>query len=300
MDLVQIYRDHSVNYLTEGHKHCRPGWVNTPCPFCTGNYGYHLGGTLDGSHFYCWRCGSHPVKKVLAQLLNLPEYKIKDLLRQYAGTLPELTTVRSKEKKKHKYPTNITPLMFRHKKYLEKRGFDPERLERDWELVATNVVSTLDKADYGNRIMAPIYWEGERVSFQARAISEKKQPKYKACPTEREIIHHKVILYGRQDMWKETGICVEGITDVWRLGFNAFATFGIEYKIQQVRAIAKGFKRVAVVFDDDPQAVIKAEQLVADLCFRGVDAFRIPIVGDPGGMKNDDAKYLVKQIMKKS
>ena len=42
MDIVQLYQDHNVDFMTEGHPHCRPGWVNTVCPFCTGNPGYHL------------------------------------------------------------------------------------------------------------------------------------------------------------------------------------------------------------------------------------------------------------------
>lgn len=43
MDIVRLYHDYGVDHRTEGHKHCRPGWVNTECPFCEGNKGFHLG-----------------------------------------------------------------------------------------------------------------------------------------------------------------------------------------------------------------------------------------------------------------
>jgi hypothetical protein len=37
---------------------------------------------------------------------------------------------------------------------------------------------------------------------------------------------------------------------------------------------------------------------VAELKFRGVDAFRVDIEGDPGSMKQSEADYLVKQLIK--
>jgi DNA primase len=119
-----------------------------------------------------------------------------------------------------------------------------------------------------------------------------------ACPKERELIPHKEILYGRQDKWKDAGICVEGPTDVWRLGVNSFATSGIKYTQKQVREMAKVFKKIFVLFDDDSQAVVQANKLVAELKFRGVNTFRVDIEGDPGGMKQNDADYLIKQLMK--
>jgi len=103
-------------------------------------------------------------------------------------------------------------------------------------------------------------------------------------------------LYGKQEYWTDTGICVEGPTDVWRFGFQAFATSGIKYTPAQVRVIAKTFKRIFVVYDDDPQAVIQAKKLVAELQFRGLKAIRVTIEGDPGSMKQDEADYFVKQL----
>ena len=43
--------------------------------------------------------------------------------------------------------------------------------------------------------------------------------------------------------------------------------------------------------------MIQADKLVAELKFRGVDAFRVDIEGDPGSMKQDDANYLIKQLI---
>ena len=51
------------------------------------------------------------------------------------------------------------------------------------------------------------------------------------------------------------------------------------------------------MFDNDPQAKLQATKIVAELRFRGVDAFRVDIKGDPGSMKQEDADYLVKQLI---
>ena len=300
-NVLQLYKDYHVSYQTEGHKHCRPGWANIPCPFCTGNPGLHLGVTVDGGRFYCWRCGWHPASKVMSVILNKSEFEAKKILRQYAIGFVLSPEVHSKiGRKLLKFPSNTTPLQKNHIKYLEnKRHFDAAQLEERWGLMGTNVLSMLDGTNYAHRILCPVYWDGKLVTFQCRDITDKHKLKYLACNKEREVIHHKDILYGMQEAWGDTGICVEGITDVWRLGFPAFATFGIEYTHKQIRAMKKHFKRVFVLFDDEPQAVLKAEQLVSELQFRGVFSEKVSIYGDPGGMAQADANYLVKELTQK-
>ena len=178
------------------------------------------------------------------------------------------------------------------------RGFDPDYLEKKYSLLGTGPISSLDKINYKFRIVAPIFWGDKQVSFQGRDITDRHKLKYITCPKDRELVFHKDILYMPWLLLHDLGICVEGITDVWRLGTPAFATFGIEYTRIQVRLISRLYKRVAVVFDDEAQAVIQANKLVGELKFRGVDAWRVSIDGDPGGMSQTDADYLIKTIIK--
>jgi DNA primase len=187
-----------------------------------------------------------------------------------------------------------------HKRYLQSRNFDPDHLIKTWQLLSAGPVSSLDNIDYKNRIIIPYQWDNQTVSFDSRSISKSAshEKRYKACPKEYEIVDHKNILYGKQEHWNKVGILVEGPTDVWRMGTSSFAVSGIQYTSNQVRVISRIFQRVAVCFDDDPQARIQATKIVAELKFRGVNAFRIDIEGDPGSMKQEDANYLVKQLMK--
>jgi len=297
MNILELYRDYGIHHQTEGHKHCRPGWVNTPCPFCTGNPGLHLGCTIQGGHFYCWRCGWHPASHVIAKLLEVNEQKAKSIIRQYKGFEHSPEPAIQIRRRSHKLPSGITPLLPIHRKYLKKRNFDPDQLEREWELVGTGPIAMLDHLNFKFRIIAPIFWQGQQVSFQSRDITDKHPLKYITCPKDREIIDHKHILYGKEERWSDSGIWVEGITDVWRLGEKAFCSFGVEYTQKQVRLAARQFKRIVVVFDDEPQAQLQADKLVGELGFRGVDAEKITIKGDPAELTNEEAEYLINSVL---
>ena len=300
MDIVQLYQDFGIEIAPEGHHHTREGWVNVECPFCTGNVGYHLGYFLEGNYFTCWRCGWHPITPTLSKLLNINYAQVEVIIKDYGLDLVRMVKPKVEKAglKPYRLPSGTFPLEKYHKLYLERRGYDPDRIERTWAVVGTGPASFLDGLSYKLRIIAPVVWDSRAVSFVSRDITGKHPRKYLVCPQDREIVFHKSILYGKQEYWKDTGVCVEGMTDVWRFGVNSFATFGIMFIPAQVRLIAKTFKRVPVVYDDDPQAVSQAKKLVSELRFRNVDAFHVPIKGDPGSMKQEEANYLIKQLIK--
>ena len=303
MDVIQLYQDFGVNYLTEGHKHCRPGYVNTPCPFCTGHSGYHLSYNLNEDYYVCWRCGWHPVNKTVAALINVSLLEAGEILKIYGAVL-KFREKTEKIKIDFQLPSNVMPLRRKDKDYLESRGFDADKLERLWKLQSTGPTSFLTdqngkKIKYKNRILIPFYWDTRIVSFDTRSQSKEVHgDRYKACPEARELKDHKKILYGLQERWGSTGICVEGPTDVWRLGPRSFGTSGIKFTTEQIKLMALIFKRIFIVYDDDPQALVQARLLKRELEMRGREAIVVPIKGDPGAMKQSEANYLVKQLIK--
>ena len=296
MNIIQLYQDYNIPFQTEGHKHCHPGWVHTECPFCVGNPGLHLGAPLDGNVYVCWRCGRHSIVEGIAKLLKISKGEAYHITQQYGGRVPRKAIIKPIGTKKFKYPSNTEDLLPQHAKYLASRNFDPEIIAQEWGIKSLGPVCLLNGIQYNHRILAPIFWDGNVVSFQTRDATGRSATKYMACPINRESKHHKHILYGQQEKWTRRGICVEGITDVWRLSPAAFATFGIEFTRQQVREIKNHFDEVFVIFDDEPQAVRQALKLVAELRFRGVRAQRVPIAGDPGGMSQADADSLLKSL----
>lgn len=297
MDIIKLYKNYNIPYLTEGHKHCHPGWVHTPCPFCTGNPGYHLGFNIEQEFYSCWRCGGHSIINTIKELLGINYYAAKEISEQYGNKIIKRKVIKKLNIKPFILPANIIELTDRHKKYLIGRNFDPEQLENDWHIQGTGLYSMLDNLNYKHRIFIPVFWQGELVTFQTRDITEKSEYKYLMCPAEREQIPIKSILYGKQEQWTDLAIVVEGVTDVWRLGFTAVATFGIKYKPEQVRELSKNFKRIIVLFDEEKQAQEQADRLVSDLLFRGKDTFLYNIKGnDPGGLSDKEARQLVQEL----
>lgn len=304
MDILEIYRRHGVHYQTEGDRHTTRGWVNCRCPFCTGSPGLHLGFNLQHKFFRCWRCGWHSTVDTLIELCRVSSEQARQLYYELGASggpfVPRVDkTSRLINLSRYKRPTDVGPLRPSHKRYLAGRGFDPEKIEAEWHVCSTGPLAYLDNIDYRYRLFIPIVWNDREVSFQCRDVTGKSDIKYRACPLDREAMHHKNILYGRPDCWgSRVGIAVEGVTDVWRLGAQAFAVLGIEYKIEQVVLIKKFFDRIAIVFDGDRQAQRQARELSSRLDAMGVDTFiyKLDKGVDPGSMSDDDAKHLVKTL----
>ena len=302
MNIIQLYQDYNITYRTEGNSHCRPGWVQVDCPFCAGEPNMHLGCNIDTGHFSCWRCGWKPADIVISKLLGVTKQEASRILKDYKFShFHKAKEIKPNIRlKSFRMPSNTTKLQTNHKIYLERRGFDPDRLEKEWGIMGTGVVSKLDNIDYKHRIIIPISWGGSVVSFQARDITNKSELRYITCPKDRELIFHKSILFGNQKQWTSFGIIVEGVFDVFRFGHHAAATFGIKYTPEQIRLIAKTFEKVAVIFDGEEKAAAsQANKLIAELKYRNIPSHRIDITGDPADMKQDEADYLVKSLIYK-
>ena len=298
MDIITFLQDCKVPFVTEG-KNVSEGWVSIKCLFCD-DPSYHLGINIGGSYAYCWRCGWHPLELIITKLAGTSKVESIEILKQLRirteGHAPRKTV--NKIQNNYRLPTGVSVMTARHRNYLEKRRFDPDYLEKQWKLIGTGPGSTLDRIDFKHRIIIPVIWNNKEVSFTSRDITGKSQLRYITCPKEREIIPVKSILYGKQNLWKKTGICVEGPADVWRFGPQSFATLGIEFTAKQVREITRAFRRVFVCYDNDAAAISQANKLIAELRFREVEAYQINIASDPADMDQTVADYLVKQLLK--
>lgn len=297
MDIRKLLHDHRIPIAPPGDSNYHEGWVNIRCPHCN-DHSTHLGVNIQNGYANCWRCGHHFLDKTVAKVLNIPVGKAKKLLKEYGGqpVRKAKEIKRAPRTKSHTLPSSTDEMSRRHRKYLQSRGFDADKIAREWGVLGTGPVSTLDGISYKHRILAPIWWGDQQVSWQTRDITGKAKAKYMACPKDRELVEHQTVLYGKQSAWTETGICVEGITDVWRLGPKAFATFGIDYTPQQLRHIARNFMRIILIFDQEPQAQSQARKLRAELEIRGREVVQLDLKKDPAELTEKQAKSLVKKI----
>ena len=310
IDILKLYHDFNIEYRDHGHKHCRTGWVQIECPFCSGNSGFHLGYCIDSRSkfagaFVCWRCGGHHSQKVIREILKERHLDIKEILKRYqisgyAG--PAVETQIRLVKSSFKYPSGTGPLQDHHRNYLIKRKFDPDLIEKEWGILGTGPISSLtygrgkDKKtlDYKNRIIIPIEWEGKVVSFQGRAITKASKMKYLACPEERELINLKTIYYGKSN--GKRCVVVEGVTDVWRLGYGSLSLFGIKYTLAQIKLLSK-FEMVFLAFDPEKQAQEQAKKIESALNFRGVKTKMVEgLTTDPGDMLQEDTNHLMGEL----
>lgn len=293
-DFESFTRDNRVDIAPEGHKHTREGWINLPCPFCRGNDGYHLGFNVEGTYFFCWRCGWHPDWEVVGELLGLSKSKAVAVVKEYparpAFRIPGEDRVQVPE---CKLPAGAGPLGPAHKRYLRGRRFNPDYIEGQWGARGTLGLAK----EYSWRIISPVYFENTLVSYHSRDITGKDPVPHRACPEAKEVRLHKHCLYGYDQTRPEFVVVVEGITDVWRLGPGAVATFGIQYSEAQVRLL-RTWPRVVVLYDSgEPEARVQARKLAADLGALGTKTELVWLdVEDPDDLPQADADKLMGQL----
>jgi len=311
MDILSLYQDHGVMIAEEDHKHSRPGWVQTPCPFCAGHQGFHLGYNLQHNYFVCWRCGHKGVTQALSKILGVNYNQVQNIIRTYKGTtrkaFNEVTP--SVKKKAFRTPKNID--IFGNGgclHYLIKRGFRTKeivKLVRVFGISQTGPVSSISFngkiMDLRFRVLAPIYFEGEMVSWQTRSIAKKSTLKYITCPGIIEKKDHKSLIYYEPEKWDnlpDTLVLVEGIFDVWKVylsGFFCGCGFGVELTIDQIYWIKSNFKRVIFFLDSDTAGEKKSKVLFNQLLFSGIDCEMVKALPgeDPGSMKIEEIQEVL-------
>ena len=296
----KFYDDCGVKWIDHGHKRTREGWVQIHCPFCTGSQGYHLGFHVSSGAVKCWRCGVHSQIDVIRKLTSCTFQQARDIQREYKASrstrtdnTDRVSSVNVQVRSQTKFPLGTTELTERHRRYLERRKYDPDELIKTWNLKACGPMGP-----YKWRIIAPIYFKKKLVSYQGRDITDKSDMKYKACTKSEEVIEHQTILYGYDEAPEDVCVLVEGIADVWRLGSGAVCCFGTSFTTSQVNLLAKRFRKVYVMFDmDEDNAIKMAEQIAHLLAARDVEVEILELEdGDPGEMSQDDANDLMKDL----
>lgn len=304
LNIEQIYIDHGIQYVTSGHKHSREGWVNTTCPFCSGNPGFHLGYNVRKGYFRCWRCGWHPRLQCLMNILHKSYNEITHITQQYHVLIPgqsaDSDSTSSLENRldnlSKKEPLTEAGIVLceaqnYHYKYLNKRNYDIDELTSIW-----NIKFSSHLGPFRFRVIAPITHNNRIVSFVARDVTNKSIHKYITCPSRHEIIPHKRLLYGLDQIQdRRRVVVVEGVTDVWRLGPGAVATFGVEFTLAQIKLL-RSFVEVFIFYDPDEAGQRSANKLQSILDSLGVSSHLIIDDVDPGELTNNEALALMQEI----
>ena len=288
-DLVRFLDDKSIPYYTEG-KNVSAGWIGIQCPFC-GDSSNHLGIHEYSKSFSCFRCGeTGGLLKLIRKLLNCSHNAAESLVRAYQDINSLQTAPPLKQTSDSiTLPTGLKqPLPEMHRKYLEKRNYDPSQIEKMYGVGGCGFVG-----DFKFRLIIPVYQQYELVSFLGRDITGRADLRYKAAPISKSKIPLKHTLYNI-DMVKDEAVVVEGVMDAWRIGRGAVATYGTKYTKEQL-CLLNGLKRVFVMLDSD--AEMQANKLAHDIApfVRSVEILKLS-KGDPGDLSESEVYDLRKDL----
>jgi hypothetical protein len=285
-DLLDKYH---IPYTTEG-RYARTGWVNFQCCFCDGGTDPekpYCGYNQASNYIYCWRCGWHPLDKTIMVLTNVDHKTAKDVLGKLEVDRDSFQTV---ERRGKVVLPEAGPLKKAHRQYLRGRGFDPNEIVSKWGVQGIGRSSRLSW-----RLLIPIHYRGEVVSWTTRKLGDRGSRYISASPEE-EAINHKDLLYGADHCGHST-IVFEGPTGCWRFGYGTCATLGVQVRPAQVLRLSNFVIR-AICFDPEPAAQKRAMQLVDQLsAFAGETHNIVLDSADPGVATKREIRLLRKEFL---
>ncbi len=288
---IQTYLDDRGISYSESGKNISSNWLGTSCPFCEDG-STHLGINLQSKNISCFRCGIRgSIIKFIQEIDHVSKAKAYQTLEQFQDhsysylDAPQRKVTEDEVKFPKGSSKNFAGTFLN---WFSSRNFNADEIIKKYALQCCHLIG-----DFKFRVIAPVYYQRELITYTGRDITGKSDLRYKHCPIEQSKIPIKNCLYNL-DTVRDRVIIVEGITDVWRIGDECVATFGTQYTKEQI-ALLTGIKKAFVLYDAD--APVAAEKLGNDL------SSIIPYVevitlqtGDPADLSPIDAIRLKKNF----
>jgi len=286
---TEFLEDYNIPYSRKS-KHTRQGWVGIQCPMCN-DHSDHGGFNLRSGYYYCWRCGWHKIEDVISRLIKVSGNEAFSIYRRYEGH-SKIVGHLNRERAEKVVPIGDS-LSSIHRKYLERRGFNPDYISEKYK-----VRGTLETGNsWKFRVIIPFFYEKEIVTYQGRSVVEGKEPRYLNLENEKSIIPAKEILYNLDNATGNKVILVEGIFDCWRMGDGAVASMGVEMTDKQLEHLLK-FKKVFILFDNEPQAQKNASQVGTMVSSMNIDVELLFLNHrkDPSELTDEEADEIKKEL----
>jgi len=285
--LPDFLRAHQIPFIKSGHEHCRSGWIQLDCPFCSPrSQHWRLGYSLSAGYLHCWLCGHIRLWDCLVELV--PDRKAVAALLQHGK--PELDRSLNALKPRNTrlgLPKGVGPLLPAHKRYLRQRGLCPTTVATLWGVQGIGLSST-----HPWSLFIPMFQNGKMVNWTTRSIAKSPAIRYLSASESEELVPRKELLYGEDLCPSSSVLVVEGPIDAWKIGPGAVATLGTGYSRQQLLRLSKFHFRV-ICFDSQSDAQRRARKLVSELaCFPG-ETFNITLSSkDPGEADEQELREL--------
>ena len=293
-DVLAYLQATHVAYWESG-KNVGKGWVGLSCVYCHDDHN-HLGINLDHKHFSCWKCNAKgSVLRLIQDMERIGLHEAISRVEEFETALPTEIADRTRLSEKG---IGILPvgcsrvLTVGQEHYLTKRRFNAGNLVREWGLM-----SGPQTGPWAYRVIIPVHFRGELVTWIGMDTVSKSQVKYKAAPVEESYIPTSELIYG-VDHVRDVAVVVEGTTDVWRLGKGAIALLGMNlthHKINQLLQLKA--KKFYVMLDGEELAIKNAHILAKTLSLAGKQVEVLELdEGDPDNLTGEQAQQLRTEL----
>lgn len=283
MDFRRLFDDYRVPYSLKVNK----GWINANCPWCDVHIdSFNLGFNPKDDYCTCWKCGAHGLYEALGRLLNCSAREARSITRDYEGRSALADMLNNKTSRAVKLELPGGDFTVGERKYLEKRGFNPDFLREKYGVCGGGVAG-----EWKYRIIIPLVYKGRLVSWTARSILGREQikalqiPRYKNLSVEKSVIDPKHVLFNLDNCNGSSVILTEGAMDVMRGGDDVCCSFGTSVTETQIGILVERFRKVFILFDNEHEAQDKARKYGAKLSALGVDVEVVDAFSDYG--RND-------------
>lgn len=292
MTVHELLEDLGIPTAPPGHHHVREGWAGLDCPLCSpGSHRYRLGIHPQRRNAHCWACGT---VNLITALTLASGKKPREVIQHTRRIAQDALYGQRKGKlggspRKLVLPPGIDFMRSVHRKYLIRRGFDPDEIARVWGVMGIGLESRLPW-----HLFLPITLDGRVVSWTTRSLGDEGRRYINAGSGEEEV-SAKHLLYG-EEYCNQSVVVVEGPTDVWRIGPGAVGLFGLKYTREQVLRLSKYPVRV-VYLDPEPVAQRVAGRLCRELEAYPGKTYRVKADTDPGECGPEEVEKLRRRFL---
>lgn len=279
--------------------------INIDCPYCGAEK--HLAIHAEKGIPHCWVCefiGVSPkprLERILADLTSLPLQEVRAAIIQHRDSWL------SKEEEAPTIDETLLPdncYRFEDEDsgknfesaflYLKKRKISIDKILR-WDIRYTDIGEDITS----NRIIFPVYFKGELVSWVGRDLSKEEwRSRYYNCPRENSTKELKETLYGfdKYPKGSKTLILVEGIFDKLNLMDNALGLYKASLSESQLDLVIELDPEEVVLMLDNDAYYRKGYPIAKELStYFPVKNIHLPKGKDPADLSTPYLLHLISK-----